>query len=536
MICPHCSRKNPEEAAFCAGCGKKIADVGAAWATDALISPEAPEPASPPAEEVQPAVVPVAAPEPVRVSAAPVAAPEPVQVSAEPPAPPVERSQAPAATAPVSPKRRIKPTVWVAVAAVLVAVMALGIPPLVRESRFRSNAGALASADAAARADAAAALAASKDARAVPLLVNAMADDEAEVREAAQDGMVSLGSQAVGTYLPLLKGEDPEARAGAIELALRLGDQGAVEPLCELLDGGSADAATRKAAIDALTELCAAGSDIDLLPYLVRAVGDKDEGVRLAAITALRQSQASGGVSSLVTAFRTSTPKTRKAAGEALEAIGGPSVYPLMCCAADPRVSSRAVALVRRIGEGQEVVRAIQNKNAKVRKAAIGVIVGLRYKESSVISALILRLRKDPDVKVRIAAAEALGVFDASGAGDLLFTTLCKGSNKSLRAAAATALVRIWGAKDRALLYALRDRNTATVANLYKRFIRWGKSETLDIMSDAVMEHGYPTMVVDYLNCGSSQLDAAARRWCSNHGYRVITSSGSGYGGPHWGG
>lgn len=546
MICSHCLRENPEEAAYCAGCGRKTDDDGTPWTLDEVIAAPASELAQSDPVGSHPFAEPAAlapAPEP---SAAPAPA-SPAVVPAATRAAPAAAAIAPGAPAPAAePKRRVKPTVWVAIAAVLIAVTAVGIPPLVRELRFRSNSEALTSDDPAARADAAAALAQSKDSRAVDLLAEAMADEAQEVREAAGEGLVGFGTAAIGTCVPLLEGDDPEARMGAIEVVLRLGDQSAVEPLCDLVDDTSVDAATRKAAIAALVELSSAAeadghpsvAGLELIPHLIGVVDDKNESVRLAAIEGLERFPSSQAVPSLVAAFRTSTPKTRKAAGKTLQAVGGASVYPLMCCASDSRVSREAIALVRRIGptHADQVVRAVRHKSAAVRKAAIGVLVGYRYKQSDAIGALTLRLRKDPDPKVRAAAAEALGVFDASSTDDLLFTTLCKDSNKTVRAAAATALVRIRGAKDRALLYALRDRSTAAVANLYKRFIRWGESEALDIMCDAVIEHGYPTMVVDYLNCGSSQLDAAARRWCSSHGYRVITSSGGGWSGPRWGG
>lgn len=454
---------------------------------------------------------------------------------------PVTQVPASVVSAPVQPQaagRRGKPAIWIAIAAVLVIGLVAALPPTVRAVQFRLNANALRKADTPGRVAAAQALAASKNPRAVPLLAQAMADSDIQVQKAAQDGLLAFGPDAFDMCMSLLGDGDSAACAGAVDVAYRLADERAIEPLCALIEDDSYDAATRASAIQAVASLGASAKDASPVRYLTEAISDKDEDVRVAAIEGLALFNDASSVGPLVTAFASGEQRTSDAAAKTLEALGSPSVYPVMALTADPSTSSRALTLVRRIGPqaADQVVRAIGHKSARVRLAAIGVIVEYNYSEDSAVKALITRLRGDRVVAVRVAAANALGRFKSDAASDYLFTILCKNSNKTLRASAATALVRIWGASDRALLYALRDRNTKTVAKLYKRFIGWGKSEALPIMRDAVLKHGSKAMVLAYLNCGDGTLNKAARRWCSSHGYRVVTRSTGGWSGPRWGG
>lgn len=539
MICQYCARANPEEAVFCAGCGRPLPVAGFSAAADHVRSTE-PAPFSAfvtpstgvPEEPAELAAVsdetpPLAVPAPEEPSSAVVA--------------PATASPSPVVLAPAqptAPRQPIKPAVWIAAAVVLVVVLAVGVPPVFRVVRFRMDASALAKADRLSQAAAARSLAASKDSRALPLLAQAMSDDDFQVRKAAQEGLLSFGPAAFDPCMSLLGEGDPAARHGAIEVARRLADGRAIGPLCALLEDDSNDAATRTSIIQAVAALGVAAGDSSPVPHLTSAISDEDEDVRVAAIEGLAGFRDASAVAPLVTAFTTGGQRTSDAAAQALETIGSPSVYPLMCSTADPGMSSRALALVRRIGPdaADEVVRAIGHSNARVRTAAIGTIVEYNYSEASAMEALIARLRNDRVVAVRIAAANALGGFKADAASDPLFTILCKNGNKALRASAAAALVRIWGTGDRALLYALRDRNTKAVAKLYKRFIRWGEPETLKIMCDAVLKHGTRTMALAYLNSGNSRLNKAARRWGRNHGYRVVRRSGRGWSGPQWGG
>ncbi len=452
-------------------------------------------------------------------------------------------STTPAATAPTAaepqvPRRAVRAAVWVAVAIVLLGVLALGVPPIVREVRFRLAAAAIRDGDDRAQARAAESLAASEDPRAIPLLVQAMADDDEDVRHAAQDGLLSFGAAALDPCMSLLAEGDSAARLGAIEVALRLEDARAVEPLCTLLGDDSCDAPTRASAIRAVSALGVSASDTSPVPHLVRAIADEDEDVRVAAIEGLAGFRDESAVDPLVDCLSPGGDRTCDAAADALEAIGTPSVYPLMCSTAKPGTASSALAIVRRIGPkaADQVVRAMDHQNTRVRRAAVDTIAEYGYDDEAAVEALLTRARKDRVVAVRVAAMNALGRLEADVASDYLFTILCRSSNKALRASAASALVRIAGTGDRVLYYALRDRNTKAVAKYYKRFMRWGKTETLPIMRDALLKHGGKTMALAYLNSGNNRLYKAAKTWGSRRGLRVVHRKGGSWSGVQWGG
>lgn len=46
-------------------------------------------------------------------------------------------------------------------------------------------------------------------------------------------------------------------------------------------------------------------------------------------------------------------------------------------------------------------------------------------------------------------------------------------------------------------------------------------------LASLLMDYGNKSMAEDYLNCGSSDLDAAGRAWARAHGYNILTGPGS---------
>jgi hypothetical protein len=57
--------------------------------------------------------------------------------------------------------------------------------------------------------------------------------------------------------------------------------------------------------------------------------------------------------------------------------------------------------------------------------------------------------------------------------------------------------------------------------------IKLGIEDSEERLANLLMVYGDKTMAEDYLNCGSSALDAAGRNWASAHGYRIHTGPGS---------
>jgi HEAT repeat protein len=116
---------------------------------------------------------------------------------------------------------------------------------------------------------------------ALRLIGPALIDDRVEVRLAAARVMARLGAtgRASQTFYTALEGPREQARLQAAVALLRMGDSGGLDALGELL--ASRDAGIRAGAAFALQQT----DNVSL--QLVRALGDSDAGVRIAAAESL---------------------------------------------------------------------------------------------------------------------------------------------------------------------------------------------------------------------------------------------------------
>lgn len=109
--------------------------------------------------------------------------------------------------------------------------------------------------------------------------------------------------------------------------------------------------------------------------------------------------------------------------------------------------------------------------------------------------------------------------------------------DRNTRFAAAAALVKMSSYNPHViqpLISVLENQDLRGVAESYPFFIKLGRAGTEDILISALNRYGNGKMCVDYLNCGNTTLDEAARDWASRHGYQVYTAPGY-HGGPKWG-
>jgi HEAT repeat protein len=77
------------------------------------------------------------------------------------------------------------------------------------------------------------------------------------------------------------------------------------------------------------------------------------------------------------------------------------------------------------------------------------------------------------------------------------------------------------------LLTALQERNLAAVAGAYAFFIGRGEPGSQDVIIEALVKLGQSDMATYLLNCGDSGLEAAARSWGIQHGYKITTTPGA---------
>lgn len=79
------------------------------------------------------------------------------------------------------------------------------------------------------------------------------------------------------------------------------------------------------------------------------------------------------------------------------------------------------------------------------------------------------------------------------------------------------------------LLAALKEPDLAVIAGAYSFFIERSEKGSEDALIQALNASDYSkSMAEDYLNCGNSALEAAAREWAWKHGYQITAGGGGG--------
>jgi len=215
-------------------------------------------------------------------------------------------------------------------------------------------------------------------------------------------------------------------------------------------------------------------------------------------------------------------------------------------------------------GQADQVSRlivALEHARTKARRHAAGALG--ETKDPRAIEPLIAAF-KDSDVGVRMYAAQALGEIGAPAVGPLIaaledsdkrvrrnaavalgcmnhpravepLIAALKNADASVRGTAAYALGETQDPRAaEALVAALKEPDLAVTAAAYQFFIRRGEPGTEDALIQALQAYGTGEMGFDFLNCGNSALEAAARTWASKHGLLVVRSRTGGPH-PHWG-
>ncbi len=149
------------------------------------------------------------------------------------------------------------------------------------------------------------------DERCVVPLVNALSDGDWQVREAAVEAMGQVGSPAVEHLIRMLR--DWDIRRAALRALGKIKDERVLEPLMQQLHNDE----FKNEATEALIELGAPAVE-----RLVKALKDKDEGVRQQAIIALGRIQDSTALDPLIDILKDPDWFSRLTAAAALEKIG----------------------------------------------------------------------------------------------------------------------------------------------------------------------------------------------------------------------
>ncbi|HUS64898.1 MAG TPA: HEAT repeat domain-containing protein [Kofleriaceae bacterium] len=324
-------------------------------------------------------------------------------------------------------------------------------------------------------------------------LINRLEDDKAEVRQAAVEQLAASGDRrAVIPLVGLFDDASVEVRAAAISAVGRLGDRAALPALLRLLR--DSNDVIRQEAVAALGNLEAH----EATETLTALLGTGTEGLKRKVAFALGQiaGAASSGQAgrdatfALVEALgngqmRAAATEALSAAGKAavpalvahlegkldgdpataviiLRDLGDPRATPVLVAELDRGRLSRELVLeaLGKIGDGRALVPVLgllADKDPAVRLAAMKALEPLIGKGSRAADVLGDML-DDPDLEIRVLAAQYLGAMEAEVAVPRLVSLARSAPENRLRGAAIAALGEIGSPEaTRTLLGILKD-------------------------------------------------------------------------------
>jgi HEAT repeat protein len=361
--------------------------------------------------------------------------------------------------------RRVGDSVREAAAKALGEIGAPAVPGLL---------AALGDADADVRRMAAAALGEIGDAAAVPGLLAALRDANWYVSKAAEAALGEIGdAAAVPGLLAALGDADWYVRKAAAAALGQIGAPAVPGLLAALRD---ADADVRRTAAAALRRI----GDAAAVPGLLAALRDADADVRWMAAAALRRIGDAAAVPGLLAALGDASWYVREAAAKALGEIGAPAVPGLLAALGDADADMRraAAAALGEIGDAAAVpglLAALGDADWNVRAAAARALGQIG--DAAAVPGLLAALG-DAEANVRAAAARALGQIGDAAAVPGLLAAL---GDADVHWAAAAVLRQIGAPAVPGLLAALRDADAD---------VRWMAAWVLGEIGDAAAVPG----------------------------------------------
>jgi HEAT repeat protein len=248
-------------------------------------------------------------------------------------------------------------------------------------------------------------------------LAQAMRDPEPAVRSDAVSALARLGKVAVPHLTLALQEKDPHVRQAAAFFLGRMGPEAA-----------------------------------PAVPGLALALQDKEAAVRVAATMALQGigPRAGAAVPALIESLQDPDPSVRSFASSSLSAIGTPNVLALVNLInhgdldAQRAATQALVQNYRALRLTAATFRKLaQSKEPASRELALETLGILRADDEATLNTLSAGLR-DPDPKVRLAAAKALPCISWKAQAALPALTAClEDQSPAVRAAAKEALDQI---------------------------------------------------------------------------------------------
>ena len=278
-----------------------------------------------------------------------------------------------------------------------------------------------------------------KHADAVPILIEAMEDEDRGVRDAAVLALAETGEPAIPALGGLLRHEDWQKRWAAAYALNSIGSTKTADQLVRALN--DSDERVRDLAVAAMTRL-----GKDAIDALAKAAIDKEAGLRHSAILSLGAMEDAQTIPILQNALKDEDPFVREAAVAGLGNTRSPKALPVLGEALqsdDAKVRADAVQAMAKVGKDalEPLVAASKHDEWAVRRAAAEGLGMLDLVDSV---APLNRLLTDDDARVRSAAAS--GLARLGPAARLSITPLInalKDESDQVRDAASFALSRI---------------------------------------------------------------------------------------------
>ncbi len=328
----------------------------------------------------------------------------------------------------------------------------------VSESAVPSLIAALADTDAQVRLAAVQSLGEFDDDRVIRALSNALRNDtDAAVRNMAAWALGNIEDDAgVPALVHAVKNDrDDKVRATAIWALGQIESASAVPALTEILRS-SGDAGVRKQVVWALGQI----EDESAVPALAAALGDRDESVRNMAVWALGEIESDKAVGPLTDVLRSSNSAMRKQAAWALGQIEDEAAVPALSA-------------------------VLRDSNVEVRTTAAWALGQI---ESEAAVPALAQALKDANAGVRKQAAWALGQIEARPAPQALIDAL-KDSDVGVRAMASWALSQIEDpASAPALRAAMRDANPEVRRSVLRALTQLGDEAAIEALAEMLKD------------------------------------------------
>ncbi len=290
-------------------------------------------------------------------------------------------------------------------------------------------------------------LGASRQRRAVPLLLTVLADEAVPVRVAAVDGLAELGDEvAVPRLVPMLRDPHPTVRGRALIAIGRLGGpyiSGRVAP--SLADPNHGVRICAVKALGALGDPLRA----DLVRALLdRTTGDPDHILLATAIVSLTQMEGRRALDDLFV-----RAGVDRAFGSWL--VRASLIWAVGMCAdrtrlpfvrrgfdeKDDRLAGAAATALLRLGETEPVLAAVADPDATRRRLAVAALAETgdpKWKKA------LLGRAEDPSARVRLEVAVGLSMMGAPEAFPILVDGL-RARSTMIWGGCAQELVRAYG-------------------------------------------------------------------------------------------